>query len=176
MKQRGFTLIELLVVISLIGLLSSIVFASLGGAREKARIARAQSDLKEIVRAIVIAQGEQGKPLLAFAPATNCMQCADACGGSGGVSAQSCFDRFALALQQIQTATDGLVQGLTKITSDPWGNPYIFDSNQSENGSVNCATQDSLWVHPWGKIIPNVPHQPPPYEHLMDIPLSPICP
>jgi prepilin-type N-terminal cleavage/methylation domain-containing protein len=38
-KQRGFTLIELLVVISIIGLLSSVVMASLNSASEKTRIA-----------------------------------------------------------------------------------------------------------------------------------------
>ncbi|KKU81775.1 MAG: hypothetical protein UY07_C0009G0012 [Parcubacteria group bacterium GW2011_GWA1_47_8] len=39
-KKRGLTLIELLVVISIISLLSSIVFAALNSAREKAKVAK----------------------------------------------------------------------------------------------------------------------------------------
>lgn len=47
-KNKGFTLIELLVVIAIIGLLSSIVLASLNNARRKSRDARRIADIKQI--------------------------------------------------------------------------------------------------------------------------------
>lgn len=51
-NQRGFTLIELLVVIAIIGILSSVVLASLNSARQKGRDARRSSDLKQIQLAL----------------------------------------------------------------------------------------------------------------------------
>ena len=51
-RKGGFTLIELLVVISIIGLLSSVILASLNSARSKARDAKRLSDIHQITIAL----------------------------------------------------------------------------------------------------------------------------
>lgn len=51
-EKSGFTLIELLVVIAIIGVLASIVLASLNNARRKSRDARRVTDIKQIQLAL----------------------------------------------------------------------------------------------------------------------------
>ncbi|MCF7835913.1 MAG: type II secretion system GspH family protein [Candidatus Marinimicrobia bacterium] len=51
-KNKGFTLIELLVVIAIIGVLASVVLASLNSARKKSRDARRVADIEQIQLAL----------------------------------------------------------------------------------------------------------------------------
>ncbi len=58
--KEGFTLIELLVVISIIGLLSSVVLASLNNVREKGRWARMVTDFNQIAKAAELFYDSEG--------------------------------------------------------------------------------------------------------------------
>ena len=59
-NNRGFTLIELLVTIAIISLLSSIVFASLSSARDKAVVAKKVAQIKEVEKAVELSRLASG--------------------------------------------------------------------------------------------------------------------
>ena len=59
-RNKGFTLIELLVVVSIIGLLSSVVLASLNSARAKARDAHRRVELRQVATALELYYDSNG--------------------------------------------------------------------------------------------------------------------
>lgn len=61
-NKKGFTLIELLVVIAIIGILASVVLASLNSARRKSRDARRISDIKQLQLALELYFDAQSSP------------------------------------------------------------------------------------------------------------------
>lgn len=80
MNKKGFTLIELLVVIAIIGILASVILASLNAARSKARDARRLSDLNQMQTALEMYYDSNGKYPQDFYW----------CDSSKGVTATSC--------------------------------------------------------------------------------------
>jgi len=69
-SKNGFTLIELLVVVAIIGILSSVVLASLNSARGKARDAKRASDVHQLKTALEFYYNDNG-----FYPSVTCDNC-----------------------------------------------------------------------------------------------------
>ena len=150
-SQSGFTLVELLVVMAVIGVLASIVLASLRDADTRARYAVVQSEMRNLVQAIVVAQGESNSTLYQMT-GTYCSACS--CFGVDArdiPATHQCFIDQTNTLNDIKNANRGLI-GLPDELRDPWGSPYLFDENEGEAAYGFCGDDNLISLGPDGVI------------------------
>jgi len=127
----GFTLIELLVVISIIGLLSSVVLASLSSARQKAKAVKIVAEMNQLKTALELYRNDKGKY------------------PNEGVFQPKCDESFAMSgVTCDETAqtflTRELVTNNKYIPSIPFFNPdnlyYITSSSNNYLGDSSGST------------------------------------
>ncbi len=134
MSRRAFTLVELLVVISIIGLLSTIAVASTSNARNKAKTAKIQADLKQMSTYIELARQMTGSTLWTIT-GSNCSACS--CSGDlrNIAEASACAQLMLAQWNKIFVAAGGPVR--TTVLRDPWGSPYQIDENEGESTNLD---------------------------------------
>lgn len=114
-KQKSFTLIELLVVIAIIGLLASITLVSLKGAIERARMGKAQAEMDQIKKAMLVYKSiyKELPP-----PGDNCSACSNPPNSS-----------WTAVMDAMANANIILPNQAQALYRDPWGNYYGYDDN-----------------------------------------------
>lgn len=114
-KKKGFTLIELLVVISIIGLLASITLVSLKRAIDRARMGKAQTEMDQIKKTMIIYKSQVGE---LPPPGDNCSACSNPPNSS-----------WTAVIDVMVSANIILPNQGQAIYRDPWGNYYGYDDN-----------------------------------------------
>ena len=129
-KQKGFTLIELLVVVAIIGVLATIVLSSLSEARQRAQVARANNDMRQIYTAIETTRIFENKTLLQIT----------------GSACTNCFNQWEASIDAIITTADPNITDGSAFYTDIWGNAYRLNENEGESSSNPCI-KDSFFSY-----------------------------
>jgi len=126
-RRRAFTLVELLVVIAIIALLAAILFPVFGRARENARRAGCQSNLKQIGLALIQYEqdNDEGLPV----PSTN--------GNSWGVGWAGMLYSYTKS-DQVFTCPDSQDQPFVQTSP----NPAVYPCNYPINANLVLSSYD----------------------------------
>lgn len=135
--KKGFTIIELLVAIAIIGLLSSVVMASLEKAKDNANRKKVSADFASIELNIEEARSAQGK-VTGLIDGSWCSLCA--------------FNNSSPAINQPGAISWNTTRwqyfGYTNPPTDPWGTIYSLEENEFEFGTSDCRNDQIFSAGP----------------------------
>lgn len=107
-RREAFTLMEMMVVVGMLGVLMGVTFSGIGQARTRARVAKANAEVRELANAILAYEAAEGELQVTTEPVeANATTLRDLLGDAGGPVYLNMKSR------------DGVFR-------DPWGQPYRF--------------------------------------------------
>ncbi len=136
MRRRGFTLIELLVVIAIIAILAAILFPVFARAREKARQASCQSNLKQIALAWLMYAQDYDERVM---PARYGLGASGA--GCGIWWYEGIIDPYTKNRQMLVCPSETALYG--NVTNYGYNNRMV-SNNQGLNPAVGCYSQGGM--------------------------------
>lgn len=132
---KGFTLIEILVVISIIGILSAILYASFGEARTDSKNKALRVEMKEVQLALELYKAQNGQYPSAYANASDAAGCTENMGLSPN-------NRF-IAKDAAGCTSNSIIVGLVgDFVSEL---PSYKDSENSNCSIVYTVAPDNSW-------------------------------
>jgi len=144
-KGAGFTLIELLIVVAIIGVLAAIAVPNFLNAQMRAKVARAQSDMKTIGTALEMYNMDNGAyPTWRWARVA----------GSGDFFHPNVirFYRLTTPVSYLSSIpNDPFVQELNKDDFEQWGIAYDYVNGWNDDGTWRPSGWGHVWrLNSWG--------------------------
>lgn len=146
-KQKGFTIVELLIVIVVIAVLAAITIVAYNGIQQRAQLAKAESDINTITKAIMSARVNTDKTLTEITGSSGtAYECTHQEGSNTTDENQDlskldpshlCWVRYSTAMNALSVASGMDIRNI----KDPWGRPYLIDENE---GVDNGCTRDTV--------------------------------